>query len=248
MRGRIWVHQEDFAIVRMEGSPAKNPSFWTRKVEFTRRYQKHGPFWLTASIESESEVLIAGKSSLKIEYSDYVITQGESHQKITSLAKGFLPMKIAKILMTALGIYLLVRLVLTIGPTALATQLTTLGWSLAILAAVGSGEAWAAHLELAGSISGRWGSDDWVAALRGSADLANIRISLGNGITGGRSPQAPAAERHGRHSSQHSGHSCGDGHILVHVLADHSCRSIRRNSSWPLVDLSFWPSPWPRWR
>jgi len=91
MKGRIWVHQEDFAIVRMEGSPAKNPSFWTRKVEFTRRYQKHGPFWLAASIESESEVLIAGKSSLKIEYSDYVITQGESHQKITSLAKGFLP-------------------------------------------------------------------------------------------------------------------------------------------------------------
>ena len=91
MKGRIWVHQEDFAVVRMEGSPAKNPSFWTRKVEFTRRYQKHGPFWLAASIESESEVLIAGKSSLKIEYSDYVITHGESHQKITSLAKGFLP-------------------------------------------------------------------------------------------------------------------------------------------------------------
>jgi hypothetical protein len=91
MKGRIWVHQEDFAIVRMEGSPAKNPSFWTRKVEFTRRYQKHGPFWLAASIESESEVLIAGKSSLRIEYSDYVITQGESHQNISSLAKGFLP-------------------------------------------------------------------------------------------------------------------------------------------------------------
>ena len=91
INGRIWVDQADFAIVRMVASPAKNPSFWTRKVQFTRRYQKHGPFWLAASIESESEVLIAGKSSLKIEYSDYVITQGESHQKITSLAKGFLP-------------------------------------------------------------------------------------------------------------------------------------------------------------
>jgi hypothetical protein len=88
MRGRIWVHQEDFAIVRMEGSPAKNPSFWTRKVEFTRRYQKHGPFWLAASIESESELLVAGKSSLKIEYSDYVINQAEGDQKMASLAKG----------------------------------------------------------------------------------------------------------------------------------------------------------------
>ena len=88
MKGRIWVDQEDFAIVRMEGSPAKNPSFWTRKVQFTRRYEKHGPFWLAASIESESELLIAGKSSLKIEYSDYVITQAESDQKIALLAKG----------------------------------------------------------------------------------------------------------------------------------------------------------------
>jgi len=88
VRGRIWVHQEDFAIVRMEGSPAKNPSFWTRKVQFTRRYQKHGPFWLAASIESESELLVAGKSSLKIEYLDYVINQREGDQKIASLAKG----------------------------------------------------------------------------------------------------------------------------------------------------------------
>jgi hypothetical protein len=88
MKGRIWVNQEDFAIVRMEGSPAKNPSFWTRQVEFTRRYQKHGPFWLAASIESDSEVVIAGKSSLRIEYSDYVITQGENDQKIALLAKG----------------------------------------------------------------------------------------------------------------------------------------------------------------
>ena len=87
MKGRIWVDQTDFAIVRMEGSPAKNPSFWTRKVEFTRCYQKHGPFWLPASIESESEVLVAGKSSLRIEYSDYAIIQRES-DPITLLAKG----------------------------------------------------------------------------------------------------------------------------------------------------------------
>ena len=46
-------------------------------------------------------------------------------------------MKVATLLMTALGIYLLVRLILTIGPAVLATQLTTLGWSLPILAALG---------------------------------------------------------------------------------------------------------------
>jgi len=46
-------------------------------------------------------------------------------------------MKIITILTTVLGVYLLVRLILTIGPAVLATQLTTLGWSLAILAVLG---------------------------------------------------------------------------------------------------------------
>ncbi|MGD1095678.1 MAG: outer membrane lipoprotein-sorting protein [Bryobacteraceae bacterium] len=73
MRGRIWVDTSDFAIVRMEGSPAKNPSVWTREVHFIRRYEKHGPFWLPASLESESKIVIAGTSTLKIEYSDYRI-------------------------------------------------------------------------------------------------------------------------------------------------------------------------------
>jgi hypothetical protein len=73
MRGRIWVDQSDFAIVRMEGSPARNPSVWTREVHFIRRYEKHGPFWLPASFESESRIVIAGTSSLKIEYSNYRI-------------------------------------------------------------------------------------------------------------------------------------------------------------------------------
>ena len=32
--GRIWIDAEDFAVVRVEGKPAKNPSFWTRSVHF----------------------------------------------------------------------------------------------------------------------------------------------------------------------------------------------------------------------
>jgi hypothetical protein len=73
MDGRIWVDQRDFAIVRMEGKPAKSPSFFTRDVHFVRRYKKYGSFWLTDSLESESSVWIVGKSTLKIEYSDYAI-------------------------------------------------------------------------------------------------------------------------------------------------------------------------------
>ncbi len=73
MRGRIWVDDEEFAIVRMMGSPAKSPSFWTRRVHFIRNYDKHGQFWLPSSVESESDILIAGPSTLKIEYLEYHI-------------------------------------------------------------------------------------------------------------------------------------------------------------------------------
>ncbi len=74
MRGRIWVDDAEYAIVKMEGTPAKNPSFWTRRVRFVRRYEKHGPFWLPSSVESESDVLAAGQSTLKIEYFEYHIS------------------------------------------------------------------------------------------------------------------------------------------------------------------------------
>jgi hypothetical protein len=89
MEGRVWVDQQDFAIVRMEGRPAKSPSFWTRDVHFVRRYKKHGPFWLTDLLESESSVWIAGKSTLTIEYSDYAIYQA-SYPPVTSAVRGTL--------------------------------------------------------------------------------------------------------------------------------------------------------------
>ena len=31
-RGRIWVDADEYAIVRVEGTPAKNPSFWVKSV------------------------------------------------------------------------------------------------------------------------------------------------------------------------------------------------------------------------
>ena len=45
-RGHIWVNAKDFAITRVEGEPAVNPSWWTVKTDFKRRYQKIGDFWL----------------------------------------------------------------------------------------------------------------------------------------------------------------------------------------------------------
>jgi len=74
-RGRIWVDARDFAITRVEGQPAVNPSWWTLNTEFKRSYGKVGNFWLPASNRSETEVRVFGKAVLTIEYSNYELTQ-----------------------------------------------------------------------------------------------------------------------------------------------------------------------------
>lgn len=73
MRGIIWVDTQDFAIVRMDGEPAKNPSFWIKRVNFTHKYEKHGPFWLAESDRSISDVRIFGATELRIDYLEYNI-------------------------------------------------------------------------------------------------------------------------------------------------------------------------------
>lgn len=70
-RGRIWVDVEDYALARVEGEPAKNPSFWTHSVHFVQQYQKSGPFWFPLSTTSVTNARIFGTTDVNIRYFDY---------------------------------------------------------------------------------------------------------------------------------------------------------------------------------
>jgi hypothetical protein len=72
IRGRIWVDAEDFAVARVEGQPARNPSVWIRSVKVVQRYGRKGPFWLPVKNESVAQARIFGATEVVIEYSDYV--------------------------------------------------------------------------------------------------------------------------------------------------------------------------------
>ncbi len=74
-RGKIWVDAKDFAVVRIEAEPAKNPSFWIKKTDVVHRYVKVDDFWLPAENHSESYIRIGGKATLSIEYRDYKIVE-----------------------------------------------------------------------------------------------------------------------------------------------------------------------------
>lgn len=73
--GKIWIHSDEFAIVQIEGQPAKNPSFWIKRVNFVRRYQKIGDFWLPLRNESVTQLRIFGKNSLTTDYNNYEINR-----------------------------------------------------------------------------------------------------------------------------------------------------------------------------
>jgi hypothetical protein len=81
-RGKIWVDARDFAVVRIEGEPGKNPSFWIKKTEISHEYVKVNDFWLPAHNHTESILRLGGTAILSIEYRDYEITKASSQAQV----------------------------------------------------------------------------------------------------------------------------------------------------------------------
>ncbi len=77
-RGKIWVHERDFAVCRIEAEPARNPSVWIIKTEIHHHYQKFGEFWLPVENQSVSSLRLGGRAFLTIQYKDYEINSRQS--------------------------------------------------------------------------------------------------------------------------------------------------------------------------
>lgn len=70
-RGKIWVDAADFAVAKIEASPAKNPSFWISSTAIHHRYIKTEGFWLPEQNRSETRVRVGGTAVLTIDYGAY---------------------------------------------------------------------------------------------------------------------------------------------------------------------------------
>ena len=66
--GKIWIESQEFAVVRITGHPAKNPSFWIKRADFEREYEKIGDFWLPVRDQTFVDVRLYGKKILSIEH------------------------------------------------------------------------------------------------------------------------------------------------------------------------------------
>jgi hypothetical protein len=72
-RGRVWVSVDDYAMVRVLGEPAKNPSWWINHASFDWHYARRGQFWLPERNVAVSHVRIGGEATLTIDYGEYQV-------------------------------------------------------------------------------------------------------------------------------------------------------------------------------
>jgi hypothetical protein len=86
-RGRIWVDAEEFAVVRLQAEPAKNPSFWTKRSKIVQVYSKVSDFWLPTYNQSVSDIRLGGHAELTIEYQRYKI-RVDSVESLTTTRSG----------------------------------------------------------------------------------------------------------------------------------------------------------------
>lgn len=73
IRGRIYVDNEDFAVIRVLAEPAKNPSWWTVRNEIEQTYIRVGEFWLPARNSTTTKVRLLGRAFLTIDYGEYQV-------------------------------------------------------------------------------------------------------------------------------------------------------------------------------
>lgn len=71
--GRMFIRPDDGELVRVEGTLARNPSFWVTRVNIVRTYQRINGVLVPVLLESTAQLRMLGKSSLRMSYHYYEI-------------------------------------------------------------------------------------------------------------------------------------------------------------------------------
>lgn len=87
-RGKIWVDGKDFAVMRIEAEPAKNPSFWIKKSLIQHAYTRVGDFWLPSENHTTTSVRLGGRAVLTILYTDYTVVSAQGTTQLQSSLTG----------------------------------------------------------------------------------------------------------------------------------------------------------------
>jgi len=75
LRGHIWVDATSYLLHRVEGSPAKGPSWWLRDVRIVLVYSNVEGMWLQTALESTAKVRILGQHTMESRDVNYEISE-----------------------------------------------------------------------------------------------------------------------------------------------------------------------------
>ena len=64
LRGWIWVDASTYRIRRIEGVPAKSPSFWIKDIHITLQFAQLGGMWVPISFDAIATVRLLGQYTL----------------------------------------------------------------------------------------------------------------------------------------------------------------------------------------
>ena len=76
LAGRMFLRPEDGGLVRLEGRPAKSPSFWIKNVDIVRSYERILGAVVPVSLESTAQVRLLGRATFRMTYT-YVEVDGK---------------------------------------------------------------------------------------------------------------------------------------------------------------------------
>lgn len=75
IEGAAVVTENEADLVRIEGRLAKNPSFWTKRVDVVRRYERLGGVRVPTRLDSVAQIRLAGTSTLSMTF-EYEMVNG----------------------------------------------------------------------------------------------------------------------------------------------------------------------------
>lgn len=73
--GAAVVTEDDADLVRIEGRLAKNPSFWTKRVDVVRRYERRSGVRVPTRLDSVAQIRFAGASTFSMTF-EYEMVNG----------------------------------------------------------------------------------------------------------------------------------------------------------------------------
>jgi hypothetical protein len=77
VEGAMFLNPDDGELVRIEGRLSKTPSFWTKRVEIVRRYQRIAGVRMPVALESVAELRMAGNGIFRMTY-EYESINGQT--------------------------------------------------------------------------------------------------------------------------------------------------------------------------